>query len=73
MRYYKDVRVSWNEYTEYGRYYDPVEKVEKEGEIPPQGLKIGSTVIKKNRVTYKLSKEIVKENGTLISGKEIED
>lgn len=71
MKNYKNTNVSWNEYKRTGRYYDPVEKIEKEGEIPPHGLIIGDPDILKFRVTYRVSREAVKEIGTLVSRKEI--
>lgn len=66
MKNYKNVTVSWREERHRGRYYDPVNKIEGEGDIPVGCVPIGEVETFAVKVKYRISKLDVKLHGELI-------
>lgn len=63
MRNVKNVTVGFVVERLYGRFYDPINKIEGEGEIKEPCIPIGNVERKRFHVYYKVPKSAVEETG----------
>lgn len=70
MKHYKNITVSWSEERQRGRYYDPVNKTEGDGEIPEGCVPIGDTEAYTVKLKYRIAKTDVKLHGELVENDE---